>query len=418
MLSIFTFFAFYFIVQSTYCERRIVNGTRALGEPKFLAYFIKAPHSPKNYVGWICGGAIIHPWYILTSAVCIDDVRHVFAIVGYNKYVKTEDMDKDDCTKRTKKRIIARAYQRDINRTLSQKNWNSRDISLAKVESPYDFRDPVYTRHCSYMPGSIKVNFNRDFEMPGTEVITYGWGHKNFIRQEGDLKDHNAKFVNYASTIVIDKELCKKMLVGHSDIQLNVEYFLICTSGEGALDEGGKMNNGPVTPKTFNGSTPGIYQSVLSLDNLVTHKTNHTDFTNLRRHGPCQNDHGGPLVTWIGGREYVIGIASGFQVNKKMQCVAPYLYTSTFSNGEFIYCLLRNTRRSTLCDVQPERKGYEIVEEEINWNINIARSTHLEDMTPVVDNSKVKKTNKNSEPWKDAGYFLQLRSTNHSDDKP
>ncbi|KAF9797580.1 hypothetical protein SFRURICE_008682, partial [Spodoptera frugiperda] len=344
--------------------------------PEHLVYFIKAPHSPKNYVGWICGGAIIHPLYILTSAACINDVRHVFAIAGYNKYVKTEDMDKDECTKRTRKRIIARAYQKDINKTPSQKHWNSRDISLAKVESPYNFRDPVYTQYCSYTPASIKVNYNRDFEMPGTEVITYGWGHKNYFRQRADLNDHNARFANYASTVVIDKELCKKMLVGHSDLQLNVEYFLICTAGEGSLDESGKMSQGP-------------------------------------------NDHGGPLVTWIGGREYIIGVATGFQVNKHMQCVAPYLYTSTFSNGEFIYCVLRNTRRSSQCDIQSEQQGYEIVEEDISWNItsNIARSAHLEDMTPVVDNTNVKKKTNISEPWKNDNYFLNLRARNHSDVK-
>lgn len=54
-----------------------------------------------------------------------------------------------------------------------------------------------------------------------------------------------------------------------------------------------------------------------------------------------QNDHGGPLITWVGGREILIGVASVFMLRDD-SCVGPYLYTSTNCNGLFLGCILRS----------------------------------------------------------------------------
>lgn len=59
-----------------------------------------------RYIGWVCGGAIVSEWYIITSAACVQDVKHIYAIAGYRKYVKTNDIEHDECTKRMKKKII------------------------------------------------------------------------------------------------------------------------------------------------------------------------------------------------------------------------------------------------------------------------------------------------------------------------
>lgn len=53
-----------------------------------------------------------------------------------------------------------------------------------------------------------------------------------------------------------------------------------------------------------------------------------------------QNDHGGPLIGWIGKREVVIGIASVFKIDEENRCIGPYLYTSTVCNSAFIHCTL------------------------------------------------------------------------------
>ncbi|XP_047036327.1 uncharacterized protein LOC124642073 [Helicoverpa zea] len=369
MFSLFTCALFLpCLIKLTHCERRIVNGTLAIGEPRYLAYFVKAPQSMKKYMGWICGGCIIHPLYILTSSACLVDVKHVYAIVGYKKYVRSEDIDKDECTKRIKKRVISNSFQKEYRQKSSDPGphkWNYRDISVARVESPFNFRDPVYTKYCSYFPASVKVNFNRVFEQPGTEAVTFGWGHRHYFRLEEDLKDHNEEYVNYASTVVIDKELCKTLLIGHSEMKVHVHNYLLCASGNGSLDEGGKFATSSIGP--LNKTKHENLKQDKALHSRATLDYFKGQIKNYRKHGPCQNDHGGPLITWIGGREYVIGVACGFQVNGQMECVGPYLYTSTFSNGEFIYCMLRYTRRSRLCDIAPEQKGYQIVEEEIIW---------------------------------------------------
>lgn len=57
-----------------------------------------------------------------------------------------------------------------------------------------------------------------------------------------DIMDYNEDIVNYASTVVIDKDSCKSKLAGHTDIIHHVNLYLICTLGPGALDETGKSN--------------------------------------------------------------------------------------------------------------------------------------------------------------------------------
>lgn len=57
-------------------------------------------------------------------------------------------------------------------------------------------------------------------------------------------------------------------------------------------------------------------------------------------HFILQNDHGGPLVTWVGTTEVLIGIASVFKIDEEYNCIGPYLHTSTQSNAAFIDCVL------------------------------------------------------------------------------
>lgn len=52
-----------------------------------------------------------------------------------------------------------------------------------------------------------------------------------------------------------------------------------------------------------------------------------------------QNDHGGPLITWVGAKEVIIGTASMYMI-RNGSCVGPFLFTSTKCNGVFITCVL------------------------------------------------------------------------------
>jgi LAS superfamily LD-carboxypeptidase LdcB len=44
--------------------------------------------------------------HILTAAACLLDVTHLYAIAGYRKYVRTEHLEEDECTKNRKQRVL------------------------------------------------------------------------------------------------------------------------------------------------------------------------------------------------------------------------------------------------------------------------------------------------------------------------
>ncbi|XP_075986595.1 uncharacterized protein LOC142983548 isoform X2 [Anticarsia gemmatalis] len=87
--------------------------------------------------------------------------------------------------------------------------------------------------------------------------------------------------------------------------------------------------------------------------------------------GICQNDHGGPIVTWAGAREQIIGVASVFKVNRYSECEGPFLYTSTQCNGKFLNCILNSknakARRMFQCDNSARDKGFTNFEKVISW---------------------------------------------------
>ncbi|KOB67895.1 Uncharacterized protein OBRU01_14217, partial [Operophtera brumata] len=97
----------------------------------------------RAYKGWTCGGSIVSPEYILTSAACVEDVKFMYAIAGYKKFVEYEKIDLNNCTKQIER-------------------WAYTDIALAKVETAFDFKDASYLEHqCSYIPAIIQINYEQ-----------------------------------------------------------------------------------------------------------------------------------------------------------------------------------------------------------------------------------------------------------------
>ncbi|VVD00265.1 unnamed protein product [Leptidea sinapis] len=299
-------------------ERRIRGGHEATSVKSYVVYFAITKNSAHTYLGWTCGGSIVSRWFIVTSAACVQDVEHLYAIAGYDTYVPWNKIEEDDCIVNTRKRImyicIPRNYELEYGKL---EKWSLIDIALVKVEVPYNFEDDAYTRFCSYKPTTIPINYSQDYQF-NTDVIIMGWGHTERYREKGDLTDYNQKKLHVGSTRILAHERCtpyfdKKM---HKVIQ----KYMICTNDSGSIDETGhvmdginvELVDGCYWKKTLlNGEEHLECQGVSGLDDennrrLMINKTS----SRTGRVGICQNDHGGPLVTWKGTRELLIGVAS------------------------------------------------------------------------------------------------------------
>ncbi|XP_050554161.1 uncharacterized protein LOC118270180 [Spodoptera frugiperda] len=386
------------IVFVSYCDRRIKDGAEVTGTKRYVAYLVKAPMSSKAYDSWVCGGAIVSTLFIITSAACVDDVEYLYAVAGYKKYVTDKDIDTDQCTKTMKKKVIYTCVPMKYELNYYQlEKWSYIDIAVVKVESPFDFNDSQYESLCSYKPKVIGVNYEKRFQDPGVDGLVYGWGHLDIWRKPGDTKNYNQESLRYAAVKIIDKTLCKKAYSKFPNMSNVIDEFMICTEGKGEIDEHGNLdlNEGSSDTK-LNGCKDSVDKLTLcdkdtaaanvfledetrrevlrsanqtsNQTTIVKNETLSSRRFSTRKTGICQNDHGGPLVTWAGANEVLIGVASVFKVTTESTCTGPYLYTSTRCNGMFLHCILSSkARRRSICDSPPIMRGYETVEKFVSW---------------------------------------------------
>ncbi|XP_063834644.1 uncharacterized protein LOC135083832 isoform X2 [Ostrinia nubilalis] len=349
-----------------------------------MVYLLKSEKSNMNlYDSWLCGGAIVSPTFILTSAACLSDVTYLYAIAGYDKYVKSEDLDSDPCTRERKQKIVKTCIPQRYKFSYGNFVWTNIDIGLAIVEKPYDFNDITYRAHCSYVPGPIRINFSPLTQINGTDVYVYGWGHALKIRTSGDYQDYNQEYLQVTTSRIVEKSYCLTYFKNLTDI---INNFMICCTGTAYVFTNGTMdapistyNNG-CTRRNANGNCdkPDYLNYDYGFDsrrnaNFTVDKTSHnsTDLKGeiVRRQGViCQNDHGGPLVAWVGSEELVLGVASTSLHSQKLHCIPPHLYTSTQCTSLFLKCALKDPSASRKsCDEMGKIAGYEIHETEIDW---------------------------------------------------
>ncbi|XP_063834647.1 uncharacterized protein LOC135083833 isoform X2 [Ostrinia nubilalis] len=356
-IKFFTFVAFSLKVVTA-----ITNGHRVLGEKRYMVYFLAAP--PLEFSAWTCGGVIITKDYVLTSASCIQNVPHAYVINGYNRYVNAEQMEKDECIMQKRKKVINFCHPKSYDGTKVFNNdfvWSLGDICVAQVDTPFAFNDRSYYDVCSYPPAYIGVNFYSHFDGGGIDVVNLGWGHAQYYRPEGEFLDMNEEFLRFSSgttTNITDCQARNKAAIDKISISNHFKKFFICVEEPGNLDENGDIIN----ENTQFFDTCNDTYDPLSIGRKGVDKKNcmevlraRINYTSEHVGGFCQNDHGGPLVAWIGGHETVIGIASLFSVSDDMRCRPPYLYTATASINKLLACYIwsnftSSRRRQMYCD--------------------------------------------------------------------
>ncbi|KAI8423147.1 hypothetical protein MSG28_014216 [Choristoneura fumiferana] len=333
-------------------QRRIVNGEKVQEDKRYMVYLVQAENSKQAYKAWLCGGTLVTPLYIVTSAACVEDVVHMYAIAGYTKYVPAEQLNSDACTKEKKKKVIYVCIPRAYTFAYPDvQKWANLDMAVAKVESPYDFNDESYKRVCSYIPNQIEISYEKKYQQPGVDALVLGWGHKDKWRDTKDLGDHNSQDLLYGPVRIQDKETCKSQYTGHYE-QLHpiIDKYMICTMSHGNIDSKGEL----------------IEKNMNMTDGCV-------DAYGIRSE---RNDHGGPLVTWIGSHEMLIGVASVFRINSTTsECIGPYLFTSTWCSSAFLHCIVTEkeddnknlTRRWEECDRPLKEQGITLSERDVSW---------------------------------------------------
>ncbi|XP_063834421.1 uncharacterized protein LOC135083646 [Ostrinia nubilalis] len=343
-------------------SRRLSLGERSDRDTRYMVYLLKSEKSTTMLDGWLCAGAIVSPTYILTSAACLRDVTYLYAIAGYRKYVRPENLNLDRCTRERKQKVI---------RTCVPKNWMYLDIGFAIVEKPYNFSDLTYRFYCSYVPTPIKINMDPKYVTIGTNAMVYGWGHILDKSEPYNLQDRNTEYLYSARTKITEKKVCYDAY-GHENVTNIIMDYMICCKGRGLLNEYG--NPDEADPEFADGrSRRNMKNSTNNFIKPSRNKNLYNGTNNLfysRKQGICQNDHGTPLVTWIGREEYVLGVACTSLIRSTFKCLSPYLYTSTQCTSRFIRCAMLGygqTPMRRMCDDLVKEEGYEIFETKIDW---------------------------------------------------
>ncbi|XP_039760426.1 uncharacterized protein LOC120634099 [Pararge aegeria] len=285
----------------------------------------------------------------------------MYAIAGTDMYIKSHQLTENRCTQAWRRKVVYTCVPAAYDLQYSQlAKWSHDDIAVLKVEKPFLFEGRAW-RECKYKPAIIPINFDLEYEQPGTDAIVLGWGHTMEWRSPNSTVDLNQKKLQYTSVSILDREECKKHFT-NTDMGKQIDDYMICTYHDGKLDDSGKI----ITSRKY-------YHRRKSNTTVPWERRR----SSSRRNGICQNDHGGPLVTWINGTEHVIGIASVFRVDQHSQCIGPFLYTSTARNKEFVNCILKDLihtddieRRRSVCDQPEGAKSLVILRRYIKWTEN------------------------------------------------
>ena len=131
---------------------RIVDGENA--GPRTWSWAVSL-----NIDGYICGGTIIHPSFIVTAAHCLD-----------------HDIQPSDITIYAGTLSIKGGIMRTASRIYSHPRYNkllhTNDIALLKINVPLDLSSLDLAKIC--LPNIVSTS--EEYPAPDTSLMTVGWG--------------------------------------------------------------------------------------------------------------------------------------------------------------------------------------------------------------------------------------------------
>ncbi|KAL4708472.1 hypothetical protein ACJJTC_014080 [Scirpophaga incertulas] len=368
---------------TTMIDTRRILHSRNVGSGKrpYMVYLQLTKESAKahKYRGWLCGGVIVDPNYVLTSAACVEDADHFYIVSGTTKFVDSFDYKSDECVCKQRRRVvwkcIPKNYKFDFQDSIK---WSSNDIAIVKVNKP--FKLGVIEKGCDFATDLIYYNnVSRELEKPGTKGWIAGWGSGSNFREgvyrRGDDAPHipqNAKTLQEAKVCIMDNEQCAKKWAQR--FRSIITQYMICTKDVmkrlSEICEKKYANCTDVETRREDGETSNERSNVFNID-LGRHLRDPDDYTARRSSklgGFCENDHGGPLVVKYQGKERVVGVISACKIDPKSHnCHGPFLYTSVFMNRQFIACSIHKDVEESDCR-RVFRTGITHEEWSVNWD--------------------------------------------------
>ncbi|XP_049880456.1 uncharacterized protein LOC126376949 [Pectinophora gossypiella] len=353
--------------------RRIILGHEATNSRPYMV-FLKLPSNSakfQDYRSWLCGGIIVHEEYILTSAACIEDVKHFYVVSGTYKFAFDQDRFNNPCIKNGAKKAVWKCIPRNYvfdGHENDNIRWMNNDIAVVKLEDEFDFTRRV--RGCDYAPRPICYNNqSAKFEEEGTPGSIAGWGSTDKYNDwVNSRKQNDQTDLLYAPVTILGKAACKKRW-GQRYHNI-IDNYMVCTNDfTSGLSE--------ICQEKYVDCTDIVEDETerrsLNPNDIPVHSANH-NYSTSRRQGEkkkdggfCENDHGGPLVHGEGTSALAIGIISACLVREKTnQCYGPFLYTSIYKNRVLINCAIYKDVGNDCSKLF--RASITHIEEEFNWS--------------------------------------------------
>ncbi|CAH2059420.1 unnamed protein product, partial [Iphiclides podalirius] len=324
--------------------RRILRGVEAGDSEPFMVYLRPAPSDgdPPPDPNWLCGGVIIHESYILTSAACIESIKHFYVVAGTHRWIPLGL--NDECITNGAKKAVWKCvpihYEFDGHQ-FENIRWMLDDIAVVRVEDRFNFKRRIVG--CDFVPKKIKFNnISLDMERAGVEGLIAGWGSQEHFSDviEYGRENINSPVLLETSVMLMNKTHCKRYWPER--YHYIIDSSMICAKDEfNSVDMRAICHDQVKCKDLLNSKERMSERRSRVLTNPEAHNSLHSRRYYSESGGFCENDHGGPLVVGHGTRAVVVGVISAsLTANYTRKCHGPFLFTSVYRNRLLITCAI------------------------------------------------------------------------------